>query len=73
MNALLYYYSDLHGCAGWFPTCRAFRAAFPYARMVIRPAHQGIPAPDGYRKTGRELGGEPVERIKTMRDFIHAL
>ena len=80
MKALkLYYYwcPTKPELVGWFADMNKFRAHFQAQLtskdIIIRVAHSGVAAPDGYRKTGGELALDPVERIPTMRDFIHAM
>ena len=67
----LFHYTDFHGHSGWFTTMADYRKAFPSIDgRAVRTAHVGIEAPAGYRKTGRELACDPVERIPTMQSFI---
>jgi len=72
----LYLYSSLgvRGSLvlGWFPDLETFRNQTG-AKWGVRCAHVDTPAPEGWHKTGRELANDPIERNKTMRDFVAAL
>jgi hypothetical protein len=73
MSRNLFYYSDLCGCHGWFADAVEFRKRFPRSSYTMRCAHVGIAPPPHYRKGSGELANDPVERIPTVRDFIHGL
>lgn len=58
----------------WAANAADFHKLCPWpAEFVYRVASNGVEAPRGYRKTGRELACDPAERVPTQADLVRAL
>lgn len=69
----LYLYSDLSNALAWAKDAAEFRTLTRTNGYAVRVAHVGIAAPDHYHKPSGHLANDAIEKIPTMRDFIHAL
>jgi hypothetical protein len=68
----LYFYTDWTTYA-WASDPANWRKLTGRKTSPIRVSHGEIDLPPGYKRTGRSLAHEPIERLPTMKDFIHAL
>ena len=71
-NKKLYYYTNYEHF-GWFANPEQFHKVYPRNGVTPIRVCADVEPPAGYRRTGKGLANDPVERIPKMKDLVKEL